>query len=233
MTQTFYLAVEQYQVLYDKALEMYHLFEDVDAAELQRRTEEINGLVDRFLSVSGLTYADCGNLGRHLHFIRYYLKQNDREACKADIFDIVFSDLPTTLKKLIQDFPSESHLDEKLKNSVLPLIHDGHYDSAIRKSFVVLTDRLRRAFGVGGDVDGDHLVNAVFGGKGKVELRLDDTKKQAYRNLFSGFYAVYRNRHAHADIEPSLAEVKAIIEMTNNLLIEIEEIASQSVEDQS
>lgn len=110
----------------------------------------------------------------------------------------------------------------------MPLVHGGHYDSAIRKSFVILTDRLRRAFGVNEQLDGEDLVNLVFGKGGKIPIALDEGKKQAFRNLISGFYGVYRNRYAHNDVEPQLAQVGAIVELANSILAEVEEIANES-----
>ncbi|MGI6608935.1 MAG: TIGR02391 family protein [Limnochordia bacterium] len=231
--QTLYDIIVAYQDLYDKALDLYYVFEDADVPELKQRLGELNRLVEGFLSIAGLEWSDCGNLGRHLHFMAYYLDRNDKAASYADAKDIVFSDLPTGLRKLIKDNPEESHLDERLNASVMPLVRGGYYDSAIRKAFVVLTDRLRRSFGPDDALDGELLVNAVFGGKGTVDISLDDATKQAYRNLFSGFYGVYRNRYAHGDPDTSLAEVKAVIEMTNNLLREIEHIASRPVSSQA
>jgi hypothetical protein len=49
------------------------------------------------------------------------------------------------------------------------------------------------------------------------------------RNLVSGFYGVYRNKIAHNDIEPGLAQTKAIMEMANTIILDIEAIATASV----
>jgi hypothetical protein len=110
-------------------------------------------------------------------------------------------------------------------------VQGGHYDSAIRKAFIVLSDRLRRAFGVVEEhVDGEALANMVFGKGGKIPVVLDEAKKQCYRNLISGFYGVYRNKFAHYDVVPSLSEVKAILEMVNTIIIEIEKISAASIQ---
>lgn len=92
----------------------------------------------------------------------------------------------------------------------------------------LLTDRLRRAFGVVEELDGEDLVNLVFGKGGKIPVALDEPKKQAMRNLISGFYGVYRNRFAHNDVLPDLAQTRAIIEMGNTIILDIEVIASAS-----
>jgi len=49
------------------------------------------------------------------------------------------------------------------------------------------------------------------------------------RNLISGFYGVYRNRIAHNDVEPGLAQTRAIMEMANRIILDIEAIATASV----
>ncbi|MGB3294276.1 MAG: TIGR02391 family protein [Phormidesmis sp.] len=214
--------MQHYQDAYDKALELFDMFDDAESDELLRLYALLENDIERLMNVSGLTWQQCGNLGRHLSFMRRYLEKSDENACSSDIHDIIFSDLPTGLRSLLQMSATESHFDPALNDAVLPLIQGEHYDSAIRKAFVVLTDRLRRGFGVSDNVDGEELVNFIFGKK--VSLQIDDAKKKSYRNLISGFYGVYRNKYAHNDVAPTLAEAKAILEMVNNIISEIEEI---------
>lgn len=221
-------AVQQYQIAYDKAIELYNLFDVAEASELLRAQRNLAEEVTKLLNSSGLEWSHCGSLGRHLNFLEYYLKRNDKEGCAYDIRDILFYDLPTALKNLLALSLEVDHLDQRLRDAITPLIDGNHYDSAIRKSFVILTDRLRRAFGVQEEIDGDDLVNVVFGKGGKIPVALDDAKKQAFRNLISGFYGVFRNRFAHNDLEPSLAQVQSIVEMANTIILEIESIANAS-----
>lgn len=225
---SFLLSVQQYQNAYDQAIQMFNVYDDADAEELLRMHEVLATHCEELLRISGLTWGDCGNLGRHLSFLKLFLEKDDKDSCSQDVKDILFFDLPTALKNLIEKSSDQTHIDQRLKNAVIPLINGGHYDSAIRKVFVILTDRLRRAFGVKEDLDGDELINVVFGKGGKIPVALDDSKKQAFRNLVSGFYGVYRNRYAHNDIDPSLPDVGAIVEMANSILIEIETISSDS-----
>ncbi len=221
--------VKQYVKAYDKAVEMFNVYADADAAELlvlhKALADECLALIER----TGLDWKQCGNLGRHLTFLKYYLDRNDKDACQSDIRDIVFWDLPTALRSLSELNDEYQHYDPKLRDGVVPLINGQHYDSAMRKIFVLLTDRLRRAFGVTDEIDGDELVNLVFGRGGKIPVALDEPKKQAMRNLISGFYGVYRNRIAHNDVEPGLAQTRAILEMANTIILDIEAIATTSV----
>jgi Protein of unknown function (Hypoth_ymh) len=222
------VSVQQYQKTYDKAIEFYGLFEDADAPELLRMQKALADEVQIFLNISGLGWESCGSIDRHLKFLHHYLKLSDKASCAQDAQDIVFFDLPTALRNLVVKSVEDTHFDQRLRDSVMPLMQGGHYDSAVRKVFVVLTDRLRRAFGVTEQIDGDELVNLVFGKGGKIIVEIDDSQKQAMRNLISGFYGVYRNRFSHNDIQPDLAQTRAIIEMANTIILDIEIIAGSS-----
>jgi hypothetical protein len=221
-------AVQQYQKTYDKAIQLHHLFDEAGAPELLRIQEALAEEAINFLNVSGLDWASCGNLGRHLNFLSRYLKAGDKASCAHDVQDIVFFDLPTALRNLVAKSVDDAHVDPRLRDAVAPLMAGGHYDSAVRKVFVVLTDRLRRAFGVTDNIDGEELVNVVFGKGGKIPVPLDESQKQAMRNLISGFYGVYRNRFAHHDIEPDLAAARTIIEMANTIILDIEALVADS-----
>jgi hypothetical protein len=224
-------SLQQYQKMHDKAVQLFGLFDDAESSELLRVQQELGELATKLVDDAELEWGQCGSLGRHLNFLSYYLKRNDKEGCSADIRDILFYDLPATLRSLIAGATEEQFLDEKLRDAVYPLLDGSHYDSAIRKTFVVLTDRLRRAFGIKDEVDGEDLINSVFGKGGKIPVALDDSKKQALRNLISGFYGVYRNRYAHNDSEAEFADARAIIEMANQILCEIEVVANASAKE--
>jgi len=224
-------SLQQYQKTHDKAVQLFGLFEDAEPDELLRVQQELGELATQLVDNAGLEWEQCGSLGRHLNFLSYYLKRNDKENCTADIKDILFYDLPATLRSLIAGATEEQYLDEKLRDAVYPLLDGGHYDSAIRKTFVVLTDRLRRAFGIKEELDGEELINSVFGKGGKMPVTLSESKKQALRNLISGFYGVYRNRYAHNDSEAEFVDARSIIEMANQILCEIEAVANASAKE--
>lgn len=222
--------LQQYQLTHDKAVQLYGLFEEAEPSELLRVQQELGGNATKLVEIAGLEWEQCGSLGRHLTFLEYYLKRNDKDGCYSDIKDILFYDLPATLRSLISEASEDQFLDEKLRESVVPLMDGSHFDSAIRKTFVVLTERLRRAFGVQDEIDGEDLVNLVFGKGGKIPVALDDSKKQALRNLISGFYGVYRNRYAHNDRDATASDAKAIVHMANQILCEIEAVSRTSAE---
>jgi len=228
MTPSLLPSVQQYQVTYEQAIEMFNLFEDAEPSVLLEMQVKLASEAEKLLRLSELDWAQCGNLGRHLTFLTHYLKKDDKASCAQDIKDILFFDLPTTLRSLIAKASDNSHFDQRLRDGVMPLVDGGHYDSAVRKVFVLLTDRLRRAFGVQDEIDGEDLINLVFGRGGKIPVALDEPKRQAFRNLISGFYGVFRNRFAHNDAHPDLAQTAAILEMANTIISELEIISAAS-----
>lgn len=170
MSRSLTFILELYQKTYDKAIQLYSLFDEADSDELLRVQQDLDKLSLELLEAANLDWSQCGSLGRHLNFLEYYLKRGDKDSCKSDINDVLFYDLPATLRSTIANATHGHDLDEKLREAVFPLMDGGHFDSAIRKTFVLLTDRLRRAFGVTQEIDGEDLVNLVFGKGGKIPV---------------------------------------------------------------
>lgn len=129
--QSLAASVQQYQKTYDKAIEFFSLFEDADAPELLRMQKTLAEDVQNLLNISDLSWESCGNLGRHLNFLHRYLKLNDKASCAQDARDIVFFDLPTALRNLVIKSVDDAHFDQRLRDSVIPLVQGGHYDSAV------------------------------------------------------------------------------------------------------
>jgi len=223
--------LQQYQKIHDKAVQLYALFEDAESSELLRIQKDLADNITELLENTGLGWNQCGNLGRHLTFLGRNLERNDKSSSTYDVRDILFHDLPATLRSMISEAAEEQYLDERLRDAVYPLLEGGHYDSAVRKTFVILTDRLRRAFGITDESDGENLINAVFGNREGIPVALSESDRKSLRNLISGFYGVYRNRYAHNDREAKASDARAVIGMANQILFEIEEIAEASMRD--
>lgn len=217
-------AVRQYQAAYAIILEMHLAWEAASSEALYVKYQALQAEVDRLLAIPGVVATMFGGLTRHLSFIEWRLRQGLKEPCFSDVVDILHTDLPGGFPSLLQLQPESPHLHGRLQESVLPLVESGHLASAIRQVFPILTTNLRNRFLVADTMDGDELVNAIFGASSTL-TNLDGPKKTAYRNLLSGFYGVYRNQYAHNDIIPSLPEVHAVIELANSLIFEIEKVA--------
>lgn len=220
-------AIRQYQAAYELVLEM-HMAWDVSTAEaLYLKYQYLQIEVDRLLAIPGVAAQSFSDLIRHLWFVELRLRQGYKEACFSDVQDVLYRDLPSGFSSLLTLEADSPHLHGRLAESVTPLVDAGHLASAIRQVFPILSTHLRRRFLIADNIDGDELVNLIFS-QGSTVTRLDGAKKTAYRNLLSGFYGVYRNKYAHQDVDPSLAEVLAVIELANSLIFEMEHVAIQA-----
>jgi hypothetical protein len=155
---------------------------------------------------------------QHSRFVVYYLEWNDIKSCAGDIVGICEHDLPAT-KKTPREWSSKlAWVDADLRRDILPLIRSCQSDSAIRKAFVILKTRLCRKFGLDEKMDGEELVNAIFGPKSPHLPELSPGEKIAYRNLFAGIFGLLRNRFAHNDAQPDLSDLDTAIANVNMYL---------------
>lgn len=167
------------------------------------------------------TPIDTGNFGRHLHFIEYYLERADKAACASDVEDLLENDLPRMTKSLNKWVRSQ--VDAELLTATETLIASYDLDSAVRKAFLILTDRLRQT---GGDpeLDGHKLVTQVLAATGPLGSKLDEKARTALQKLLDGLYGVFRNKYGHAPVSADFAEAHAVLWMINWALLRIGEI---------
>ena len=118
---------------------------------------------------------------RHSDFMVYWLEKGNIDSCSADIIDICESDLPGASKALREWANKLAWVDADLRRDILPLIRFCQFDLAIRKAFVILKTRLCRKFGLDDKMDGEELVNAIFGQKSPHLPELSQAEKAAYR----------------------------------------------------
>jgi Protein of unknown function (Hypoth_ymh) len=168
--------------------------------------------------------AMSGNSRRHLSWLVAELKKDRFDSCKSDIDDLVNNDIPRTIEKIEQWAKDMAYMDKELRDAVVPLIRTRHFDSAIRKAFVILTDRLRSTYSLPLNTDGEGLVNMVFGKNSTHHPSMDAGKKQAHRDWMSGLYGVIRNKFVHGNHEPTIAELEAALSSVNLCLQIIEEL---------
>lgn len=193
-----------------------------DPAELLLDAES---LAQRFNSLIGsLPDANMsGNSRRHLSWLVRELKKHDPKSCRQDIEDLVEHDIPGTIERIEKWAKEMAYLDEELRDAVVPLIKTRQFDSAIRKAFLVLTERLRSTYSLPKGMDGEGLVNIVFGQASKHHQTLDPGQKLAQRNFISGLYGVIRNKFSHGDHEASIAELEAALSAVNLCLKNVED----------
>lgn len=119
-----------------------------------------------------------------------------------------------------------SGLDQELLDSCGPLLRTGANDDAVRRSFVILETRLRRALhGVRGTgVDVAQRAFSVPNGLLSARLDLEVAEKEGLRDLFVGAFKLLRNPAAHGRTAYPTHKAKAIIAHVNLLLMLLEEI---------
>lgn len=197
----------------------------VGTDELLQDTEILGAAYDHLLRLLPDGVA-AGNFVRHRHFMKIYLKSGQPELCRSDIEDICEVDLPA-LEKAFRDWcASQQHYDASFAEKVGPLLFEQHLDSAVRKAFVILKERLCHSFGQSRDLDGRQLVNAVFGANGYLAGKIPKDELESLRNLLDGLYGAFRNEYQHQDVEPPWHEVEAVLSMINWVLQRIEELPS-------
>jgi Protein of unknown function (Hypoth_ymh) len=164
------------------------------------------------------------SLARHIGFREYRLERGDRESRTSDIEDICERDT-NELEHAFQAWcKSPDHYDAELARAISDLLAHRQLDSAIRKTFAVLKERLCKRFRAPRDLDGAELVKKIFGTGCDLVTGLNDAERQAMRDLLAGLYGVFRNRFAHHDAQPSWAEADALISMVNHVLQDISHI---------
>jgi hypothetical protein len=78
-------SLQQYQKVHDKAIELFNLFEDSEPDELLRHKDRLSDELDKLINISELEWSECGSIGRHLHFLSYYLSRDNKRSCFDDI----------------------------------------------------------------------------------------------------------------------------------------------------
>ena len=162
-----------------------------------------------------------GFLSKHIHFLVLYLSQGSVEDCREDIEDICSKDIPR-LCSFLEANSLEARYDAELSRRVFPLLQHQQLDAAVRASFVVLKTRLVNTFDLSARLDGTALVNALFGGSGKITTLFDKDEAQALRNLLDGLYGVFRNNFSHNVVEAEWEDAAAVIAMINTILKSID-----------
>lgn len=162
-------------------------------------------------------------LNRHMSFIELYLKKNQPDNCLSDIIEICERDIDKLESDYIK-YVNTRFVDLQLTDNIMSLLESGHFDSAIRKASLTLTERLRLKYGILAEKDGKELVNEIFGQKSLFNSTMPKDKKEAYRDFYSGIYGLVRNEYMHNMKEPNNIEAEYILNLINFALLKLEEI---------
>ena len=193
---------------------------DADENTLLADAENLDVLHDALIDMLPPEIANVSSFGRHVAWMKKRLKEGRKSLCQQDIVDICDYDLPEIEQSFRNWLKKPSHMDEELASKISNLLSHHQYDSVIRKSFVILKNRLLTTFNFdNSDIDGQDLVNQLFGKASDYTSHLDPSDRQAIRDLLSGLYGVYRNKYAHNDDEADWHEVDAVVSMVNTVLL--------------
>jgi hypothetical protein len=153
---------------------------------------------------------------------------NRNKAAGSDLGDPDLSAIPHLIP-----LTEVKHLDPELWERCRFSLSSGGddpkaWDKAVRTATVVLEERLRKlgkTESINRDATGEGIVNIIFAGKNPVLAgKLDQKQLKAYRDLYAGMMAVFRNPYAHRIIDPSPEVGGAIIAFVDLLLKTLNDI---------
>lgn len=222
--------LSEYQQAYKDAMALYRQWDELEATQLLQLFIVFEKRIKPLVEKIDPRWVHCGNLGRHMTFMKRNLERGGKQSSSGDATDIIFHDLPTLADFIFAQIGAPAHLDNRLADATSRLFEIQDYASVIRATFPVLSSRLRRIFGVPEGSDGENLVNDVFTrGSGTNPVVLPQDEKTAYRHLVAGFYATYRNKLNHGDYQPTFAQARGVVEMANALIKDLELVAEASL----
>lgn len=205
---------------------------DVDALSAVLRGME--GAVADLMSSLPKPVAKASHMIQHSSFAKYYLNKRDWNGVLSNVRDIAEYDLANVRQAFCNWLDTSVEFDEKLRAGVSDLLVRQQLDSAARKAFVILKERLVDVACALGEeriaivrMDGNDLVGRIFAGKGLLATSGRMTKEdcQALMSLLQGLYGTFRNVVDHNDIVVPWHEGEAIISMINWVLLKLTAIA--------
>jgi hypothetical protein len=212
---------------------------------MERRTiedidEELNDLIS--LTENGGGFGDPSAEKAHDRKIQFLLSLREQEisrnkAVGSDLGDPDLSAIPHLIP-----LTEVKHLDPELWERCRFSLSSGGddpkaWDKAVRTATVVLEERLRKlgkTESINRDATGEGIVNLIFAGKNPVLAgKLDEKQLKAYRDLYAGMMAVFRNPYAHRIIDPSPEVGGAIIAFIDLLLKTLDDVDWDSSGDEA
>ena len=159
-------------------------------------------------------------LSRHVRCLNLYISKHDTKSCLNDIAQICETDIEE-LRKVYLDNARSNYVDSELQGNIKSLLESNELDSAVRKAFLTLTERLRTKYNIGKKRDGIDLINRIFGNSGC--SKLTSSEKESMRNLLAGMYGIFRNDFMHSLNNKKETEISAI-HMVNTILNLLDDI---------
>jgi|GEM_PF-3988226 hypothetical protein len=204
-------------------------FDSLDDCSVLRSALDVVSSAHYALAVyRGEDLKKVSSLGRHIVFCRHYIDRDNKDGCGSDPSTILSHDIPAFEAHIRESLFSHQNVSARLSQRVMPLIAIGHYDSAVQKAFLTLTETLRAYSPDLAGEDGDSLVNKIFEKSSEIAHGFGAEQAYPLRNLLAGLYGFYRNKWFHQQGECSIHELEAILSVLNDIVIKIEDARLQS-----
>lgn len=197
-----------------------YVYPEFDAA-LGKQYEDLLRAVESLEEILHFNPRDQSSLGRHLRFARYYLDKGQPQNCFGDARDLIVQDLPKVLELFDEWYMSHSHIDQRFMERLRAEIDHGN-ENAIREAWPVFKTRMVAAFDIPDSLDGEKLINYLFGPKGKAAALFDDSEREGYLHLLKGLWSFNRNQTVHNDVPPNPAGADAVVTLLGTVLARIE-----------
>jgi hypothetical protein len=197
---------------------------------MERRTiEDIDNELNHLMSLTenGGGFGDPNAEKAHDRKIQYLLSLREQELKRNQATGSNLSEPNLSAIPHLIPLTEVKHLDPELWERCRFSLSSGGddpkaWDKAVRTATVVLEERLRKLGKtefINPDATGEGIVNIIFAGKNPVLAgKLDEKQLKAYRDLYGGIMAVFRNPYAHRFIDPSPEVGGAIIAFIDLLL---------------
>ena len=192
---------------FDPALESHHGF-------LSRAVDDLDAILPFDPRMKS-------SLGRHLWFSRYYIEKKELGNCLGDADDIVTQDLPQVLKVFEEWYAEHSRIDLQFMDQ-LRIELDRGSENAIREAWPIFKTRMVKIFDLPDSLDGEKLINRLFGPTGKAAALFDDSEREGYLHLLKGLWAFNRSQTVHNDVPPNPAGADAVVTLLGTVLARIE-----------
>ena len=202
---------------------------DASASELLRDHGILDEAYKQLIQMLPEKVRKVSSFGKHLSWMKYRLERNEPNLCKTDIEEICQLDMPALEHAFLNWCGSFEHYDKEIYEKIGDLLVNYQLDSAVRKAFVILKDRLTKTFDLSQDIDGKDLVNQIFGNRGYLAGKIPEAERESMRNFLDGLYGLFRNRYSHAEIESEWYEVETILSAINWSLKQIDKYKKANV----
>lgn len=201
--------LEKYANSLQKTLQENELDYDEFKLKYELLEKKLNDLEKLFPQIKD------SDIWRHLFFVKNHTKKWGMH----NLNDIIKCDIPKMKEAYIKNLKKFPYLDTELRMECENLLVNGEFDSAVRKAFVVLKNRAVKKYNAPPNKDGEDLVNYLFSGKsGKIQIDSDEKKQNAFRDLCSSLFRVFRNQYAHNLVEDPQYVTEAILATVNMIL---------------